>query len=140
MRKYDDIDSYIEKIENSISLSEEREERVKEMIQNLLEKFKTFKDTRSINPQYIMALTELIDMHQSAPIKRATLYKNIIDIMIKLKELDMKIKEKEKKEVGDDGVASIQKLLAGLRESRDFVPQITDDKDLIAIATVEEEK
>ncbi len=141
MKKFEDIDSYIEKIEESINLSEDREKDVGVILANLLDKFKFFTDPRALRSTNISALTELIDCYQSAPVKRAGLYKSIIELIMKKEELEMKKKDREKTEVLTGPSISVRELMNQIRKEADcyVLPNYNDTEELIAVASQEDQ-
>lgn len=91
------IEKYITNIEEDIELNQVREKKIEVMLENLLDKFKDFKDIRALRASNIDAMTKLLSLYTELPIKRAQLRKLIVDVLIKKKQVGIEANKSDKK-------------------------------------------
>lgn len=86
----DTLNDYIISLENDIDSTKATDEKVDEVLNNILENFDNFKDRRALRASNISAVTELLRLKAELPQKRIQHKKTILDIMAKKEELEIK--------------------------------------------------
>jgi len=119
------LEEHLERIEEDINLVEERDERVEEVLLNLLSKFQSFQDPRSLKSTNIDAMTKLMDLYTSLPAKRAQLRKTIIDTLIK--KQDLKQRKEESEDLKDTVSITMSSILGMIEKSTNCFPSYEDD-------------
>jgi len=121
------LELYLSKIEEDINLVESRDQRVEEVLLNLLIKFHSFQDPRSLKSTNIEALTKLLDLYTNLPVKRAQLRKTIIDTL--MKKQDLKQRRDDTNNLKETVGITMSSILNMIEQSNTCYPSYEDDEE-----------
>ena len=98
------LSEYILSLEDDIAKSEVVDDKVNELLDNLLYMFNDFNDKRALRASNIEAITNLLKLKADLPMQRVKIKKTALDILTKKKELE--IKDKAATAVGNIAMSS----------------------------------
>jgi len=84
------LTEYIQSLEEDINKTEDMDEKLDLILDNVLKNCDDFKDRRALKSTLIESVTELIKLRTELPMKRIQSKKQILDIMTKKEELEIK--------------------------------------------------
>lgn len=88
----DELENYVLELEKDIDNTINIDEKVDLILDNILELYNNFKDRRALSARNIEAITNLFKLKSDLPSKRIQTKKQILDIMTKKRELEIKDK------------------------------------------------
>ena len=104
MQDEEALSLYIEQLENEINESENVDNDVSEVLENVLTSVGRFKDRRYLRSTYVDSIANLLKLKSELPLKRLQAKKTLFDIIAKKKELE--IKDKAATAVGNIAMSS----------------------------------
>lgn len=107
------LNEYINEIINDIDKNDEMESTVKNLLSNILDIYKNFKDPRYLKSNNIEAIISLINTINDMPLKKAQAKKNMLETLIKKYNFDKKISVESKL---NDTMVSMKSILEKLDE------------------------
>ena len=107
------LNEYINENINDIDKNDEMESTVKNLLSNILDIYKNFKDPRYLKSNNIEAIISLINTINDMPLKKAQAKKNMLETLIKKYNFDKKISVESKL---NDTMVSMKSILEKLDE------------------------
>jgi hypothetical protein len=124
------LSEYVQTLEDDIDASYSVDEKVDLILDNILKKFDNFNDFRSLSAQKIESVTELLKLKSELPQKRIQTKKQILDIMSRKKELEIKGKMASATEETSNNANTLIKMLFAQLDNTKIHPIMIDDDKL----------
>lgn len=138
------LESYIEDLEQDINSTGEVDNKVNLLLNNILNQYSNFNDRRSLSAKNIEAVTELLKLKADLPMKRVNTKKQILDIMTKKDELEVKKKIAKANVDMSENASEMLKLIFNALDQRQIHPVVIDIEneseylDIIDVPLIEE--
>ena len=130
MQDEEALSLYIEQLENEINESENVDNDVSEVLENVLTSVGRFKDRRYLRSTYVDSIANLLKLKSELPLKRLQAKKTLFDIIAKKKELEIKDKSLE---INDKIVENQSELISrvfDILDEKNIHPKVIEDETL----------
>ena len=138
------LEKYIKDLEKDINATGEVDSKVELLLDNILKQYSDFNDRRSLSAKNIEAVVELLKLKADLPMKRVQTKKQILDIMTKKDELEIKKKIAKANTEVAESASDVLKLIFNALDQRQIHPTVVDVEkeseylDIIDVPLIEE--
>jgi len=138
------LENYIKDLEKDINKTSEVDSKVELLLDNILKQYSDFNDRRSLSAKNIEAVVELLKLKADLPMKRVQTKKQILDIMTKKDELEIKKKIAKANTEVAESASDVLKLIFNTLDQRQIHPTVVDVEkeseylDIIDVPLIEE--